>query len=75
MSDFYKWIIVGAIIMELHSSWKLVVLAKLQLSYNELQCINIINCKANCKTPFFHSVWKMEPIFKQVHWPSLIKAC
>jgi hypothetical protein len=29
----------GAIIMELHSSWKWVVLTKLQLSYNELHHI------------------------------------
>jgi hypothetical protein len=30
----------GAIIMELHNSWKWVVLNKLQLSYNELHPIH-----------------------------------
>jgi len=51
------------VIMELHSSWKQVILTKLQLSYNELHHIydELQVCfatqkliyKASCKTPFF----------------------
>jgi hypothetical protein len=62
-NQWHQHDIIGAIIMELHSNWKQVVLTKLQLSCNELYhiyselqmsfTIQKLSCKASCKTPFF----------------------
>jgi hypothetical protein len=38
-NQWHQHDIMGVIIMELHNSWKWVVLIELQLSYNELHCI------------------------------------
>jgi hypothetical protein len=53
------------VVMELHSSWKWVVLIKLQLKLHcidgELQMViatQKLSCKVSCKTPFFLIVQK-----------------
>ncbi len=62
-NQWHQHDIMGVVIMELHSSWKWVVLTKLQFNCNELHHIHgelqmssatqKLSCKASCKTPLF----------------------